>query len=108
MILLNFYSGIIQWLEKHLLTCPSKALFHMECPGCGLQRGIIFLMKGDLSASMQVYPAALPILILFVLLILHLIFRFQHGAKMLIYMYIFCALIIMAHYIYKIINQTIF
>ena len=105
-ILLNsFYSNAIRWLESNLLTCPSKQLFHLECPGCGLQRSYIALMKGDLLNSFQLYPAAIPILLLFCYLMLHLYFRFANGAKVLSTLYIFCAIIILVHYIYKIVTH---
>jgi hypothetical protein len=28
-------------------TCPSQAIFHVDCPGCGLTRSFIFLAHGD-------------------------------------------------------------
>jgi hypothetical protein len=101
MFLNSFYSNTVEWLEKHLLTCPSKMLFHMDCPGCGLQRSYIALFKGDFAASFQLYPAAIPILLLISFLFLHLSYRFKNGAFILTLLYIFCAIIILVHYIYK-------
>jgi Protein of unknown function (DUF2752) len=103
--LTSFYADAVRWLEKNLLACPSKKFLHIECPGCGLQRSYIALMKGDLAASFQLYPAAIPMLILFCFLLLHLFFRFKNGSKILMMLYIFCATIIAVHYIYKIVTH---
>ncbi len=38
-----------RWLPGHPLpeTCMSRAVFHIECPGCGLTRSFISLAQGD-------------------------------------------------------------
>lgn len=101
-LLTSFYAEAVLWLEKNLLACPSKKFLHIECPGCGLQRSCIALMKGDIVGSFQLYPAAIPMLLLFCYLLLHLFIRFKSGGKILMILYIFCATIIAVHYIYKI------
>jgi hypothetical protein len=55
----------IKWVEDYLLTCPSKHFFHVDCPGCGLQRSVLALFEGDLVKSFQLYPATIPIFFLF-------------------------------------------
>jgi len=35
-------------------TCPSRSLFHTECPGCGLTRSFVHLAHGDWAASLKV------------------------------------------------------
>ncbi|MBS4066960.1 MAG: DUF2752 domain-containing protein [Chitinophagaceae bacterium] len=107
MLLLGIYANVIQWLEQHMLRCPSKMLLHMDCPGCGLQRGIVALLKRNWAESFRIYPAALPILILFFYLLLHLLFKFKNGARILTILFMFCASIILVHYIYKVINQQL-
>jgi Protein of unknown function (DUF2752) len=108
MNLLGVYINIVEWLEGHMLQCPSKYLLHMDCPGCGLQRGILLLMKGNFQESFRIYPAALPILIMFVYLLLHLLFKFKKGPKNLTIIFLICAGIILVHYIYKVINRQLF
>ncbi|MFT4088373.1 MAG: DUF2752 domain-containing protein [Gordonia sp. (in: high G+C Gram-positive bacteria)] len=36
-----------------LPTCPTKALLHIDCPGCGSLRAIYSLMHGDLGAALR-------------------------------------------------------
>lgn len=73
----------------------------MDCPGCGMQRSFLLLLKGDLAASFNMYPALIPVLLLFTLLSFHLAKKLKNGAVMLKYSYIFCAGIILLSYIYK-------
>ncbi|HWZ15375.1 MAG TPA: DUF2752 domain-containing protein [Mucilaginibacter sp.] len=55
----------VSWLQNHLLPCPFKYITGIECPGCGFQRSVIALIQGKLHQSLQLYPAAIPLLIFF-------------------------------------------
>jgi hypothetical protein len=91
----------IDWLEQHQMSCPSKALLGMDCPGCGMQRSMILLLKGEFAASFSMYPGLIPILATFVFLGLHLKYRFEKGAKTLTYMYVISFGIVLTNYIIK-------
>ena len=100
--------GFVEWLKHHMLTCPSKHFFHFDCPGCGLQRSFIALLKGNLVESLQLYPATIPIIFCLVFTALHVKFSFKHGAAIIKGVYIFAAIIIVISYFYKIFtNQLI-
>lgn len=96
-----YFLHIINWLEAHQLPCLFKSITHFDCPGCGMQRSLILLMKGDITASFFMYPALMPIILLFVFLILHVILKIKNGAFILKYASIFCTSVIMVSYIYK-------
>jgi Protein of unknown function (DUF2752) len=96
--------SIFSWLERFTLPCVFKAVFHHDCPGCGFQRSVLLLGQGAFKASWQMYPPAVPILLLFVFGLAHLRFKFRYGAKIIQYGYIFVALFVMINYIYKIIH----
>ncbi len=53
--------NIIEFLESIMVPCYFKLMFGINCPGCGLQRSIIFLLKGELWESIKMYPPLLPI-----------------------------------------------
>jgi hypothetical protein len=93
---------ISNWLEAHELPCMFKALTHFDCPGCGMQRSFILLLKGDVTGSFFMYPALVPVLVLFVFLILHVTLKFRQGPSILKFAYIICAGIILVSYIYKV------
>ncbi|MCE3294930.1 MAG: hypothetical protein K0R65_644 [Crocinitomicaceae bacterium] len=85
-----------------MLTCHWKQTFGVECPGCGFQRSFLKLFEGNFSESFFLFPATIPLLLLFVLLILHLIFRFKHGAYTLVGLFSLSTLLIVVNFIYKI------
>ena len=101
------YSNFTQWLQHHLLVCPSKKFLHMECPGCGMQRSLLALMQGDFPASWSLYPATVPILLLMGFTLLHLKCRFAMGATIIKYSFVVIAIVIAVFYIYKIVNHKI-
>ncbi len=94
-------------VEQYLLTCPSKKFFYLDCPGCGLQRSLLALIKGDIAASWNLYPPTLFILATLTLLLLHLIFSFKHGAYILKILFIITVAVMAANYFYKIINHQL-
>lgn len=98
-----YFLDIINWLEAHQLPCIFKAITHVDCPGCGMQRSMILLIRGDLAGSFLIYPALIPILLLFTFLTLHVRFKIKGGASILKFAYIFCAGIMLVSYIYKIV-----
>lgn len=99
------YYRIISWLESHEGSCAFREHTGIDCPGCGLQRSIIALLKGDVIESILLFPALLPLLAMFAFLGIHLVFRLKHGAFFLKLLYISNALLILGNFIFKIINH---
>lgn len=73
----------------------------MDCPGCGMQRSMIEMLKGNFVESLKMYPGMLPMVFTMVLLGLHLKYKFRNGAKMLLYSYSFSAGVVVISYIIK-------
>ena len=90
-------------MESHMGTCSFHEQTQLGCPGCGLQRAIIALFKGDLLESLVLFPALFPLLVMFSFLGLHLIFKFRYGALALKIMYMSNVAIILANFIIKLI-----
>ncbi|MBD0287809.1 MAG: DUF2752 domain-containing protein [Flavisolibacter sp.] len=99
--MISFYQHIIDVLKQLMLPCLFKLIFHRDCPGCGFQRSVLLLLRGEFSKSFHLYWATLPILFLFCFCILHLKFGIKHGARILIFLYISIGVLILSHYIYK-------
>lgn len=53
-------------LEKYMIPCLSKTLFGIECLGCGFQRALLLLLRGEWSAAFTMYPAVYSMLAMFV------------------------------------------
>jgi hypothetical protein len=103
----RYWPMIVDWMERNMLTCPSKKWLHLECPGCGLQRSAIALFRGDLHTSLSLYPATIPLLVMLAYVALHLKFDLRHGAVVIKYLYLFAASIIFVFYIYKVLNHKL-
>lgn len=61
---------MLEWLEAHQLSCWIKSVIGIECPGCGMQRAVLLLLKGDFGTSFSVYPGLLPLLLFLILIVL--------------------------------------
>ena len=48
---------IILGLENFMLPCFTKQIIGIDCPGCGLQRSALFLLKGEFWNAFHMYPA---------------------------------------------------
>lgn len=101
-------SALSHFLKEHLVSCSFKKNFHIQCPGCGFQSSFIALLEGNFLDSLKLYPALIPLLFLWLILVLHLIFKFRNGAFIIKYLFLFCTLIIFVNYLIKVINQDIF
>jgi hypothetical protein len=50
----------------HYPACPTRTLFHIDCPGCGAARGLHALLHGDLARAVDhnlLLVATLPLVI---------------------------------------------
>ena len=50
---------IADFLEQHFAACSIKAATGIDCLGCGMQRSIVCLLRGDLYGSIRYYPPLL-------------------------------------------------
>jgi len=98
---------MVDWMERNMLTCPSKRWLHVECPGCGLQRSLIALFRGDLHTSLGLYPATIPLVALLWFVALHLRYDFRYGAVVIKYLQLGVATIVLVFYIYKVLNHKL-
>ena len=82
----------------------NKRFFGIDCPGCGIQRAIMFILKGDFDAALHIFPAIYPMMLLFILLGLNLLDKSRNYSKLIIAMAISTGLVILISYIYKLTN----
>jgi hypothetical protein len=95
------WEKFIGFLESNQLECLYIKYFGLRCPGCGLQTSVIELLKGNIIESFKAYPPLYSILVMFLYLVLHLMFKFKYGSKVLIYMYIINIFSLIINYIYQ-------
>jgi hypothetical protein len=92
---------LIEFLEHHQVSCFYKKYLGVECPGCGMQRSFVYLLKGDFIQSLKMYPALIPTMFMFFFLILHIIFKFEKGHKVLLILFIFNVFLMLSNFIFK-------
>ena len=95
--------GIISFLEEHLLACHWKKEYGVECIGCGMQRSIIHVLRGEFIEAFYMYPAIYTLMAMFGFLLLHIKFNFKQGHKILLGLFIINIVIMITNYILKII-----
>lgn len=61
-------------IEDYMLSCTIKSTFGIECFGCGMQRALLLIFKGDFAAAFQMHPPVYSFL-LFVVSLLIFIFK---------------------------------
>lgn len=86
-----------------MLSCSWKQTFDVECMGCGMQRSLIHLLKGEFIDAFKLYPAIYTLIFMFIFLGLHLKFDYKKGGKILIYLYIINTVLILGNFISKLI-----
>lgn len=78
----------------------------LDCPGCGMQRSLVALLRGHFSESLHLFPALLPFIFTLLLMVLHLRFRFKNGARYILYSYMATAGILVAGYLLKMVTAS--
>ncbi|TDR25312.1 DUF2752 domain-containing protein [Flavobacterium cheniae] len=94
-------------MEKHMLPCMNKQLFGVECPGCGTQRAIAFLLEGEFYEAFKIFPAIYTLGLFFILLGLHLLDKKRNYAKLVIASAILNGAVILIAYLIKIYFNTV-
>ncbi len=92
---------MIHWLENHLFTCLFKAHLGIECPGCGTQRALIALLKGNLAESVHYHAALIPFLATLLALIIQLVVKHEKGGRVVMWLFIFTTCITFIQYIIR-------
>jgi len=84
-----------------MLPCFSKKILGLDCLGCGLQRSVAFLIRGDFVAAWEMYPAIFTIIPLFGVLAADQFFHIKYANKISITLMIASVTLILTNYILK-------
>jgi hypothetical protein len=88
-------------LEDFLIPCLFKTLFGIDCLGCGLQRAIVLLFKGNLIEAFFMYPAIYTIFLFVGMMIFNTLSKRKSQSKSLSIVGILTAVFILGGYIFK-------
>lgn len=89
-----------------MLSCPIKAQLGIDCMGCGMQRALLELLRGNLLASIRLYPGLLPLMLSYLITIAHVIGKFRHGASAAKWSFLTAVAIVVVSYILKLATLT--
>lgn len=96
-----YLSWLLMDIEKYMLPCYTKKLWGFDCPGCGLQRSLVFLLKGDFISAFEMYPAIYTILPLITLLLLDGFTNVKINGKLIVLLTVASITLILGNYILK-------
>lgn len=87
--------------ERYMLPCYTRKFLGVDCPGCGLQRAVLFFLKGEFTAAFNIYPAIYPMILLFTFLGLTKIIDLKHSNTITIALMVTTVAFIITNYILK-------
>lgn len=100
--ILSAFSFLLEKAGNYMLPCPLKYLTGYDCPGCGFQRSLLALLKGDFQQSFQLYPATIPILLTFAIGLTANYFWGQRSKILINVLFMLTGSIITISYLFKI------
>lgn len=88
-------------LEDYMLPCLNKKLFGFDCLGCGLQRSVLLILKGDLIGAFKMYPAIFSLIFLIGYVFLNLKYNFNNSQFIIRLLFAVNAILIVGNFILK-------
>ncbi len=92
---------VLKGLDDYMLPCLNKKLFGFDCMGCGLQRSIAFLIKGQFIDAFIMYPAVYTLMALLGFIIVNSFKNFKNGTKIITILAILNVVTIIVSYLLK-------
>jgi len=88
--------------KEYMLPCLTKKILGYDCLGCGMQRSLLFIAKGEFIEAFKMYPAIYTILLFFILVLYNFLFKKKVKSKIIYSLAVLNIIIIITSYIYKI------
>ena len=88
-------------MEEFMLPCLNKQLLGLDCLGCGAQRALVLVFRGEFAAAFRMFPAIYSILLLLLFLISNLFIKFKGDWYVKVGLIVLSGLIIIGAYAYK-------
>ncbi len=96
--------AIADWLEGHQGTCLIKSNTGVDCPGCGMQRSVVALLRGDFGEAWDMYPPIFPLLLTFLLILFALTFRrYEWRGKALVASFVLSMVFVVVNFVGKLV-----
>ena len=93
--------NLLVHIEDYMIPCLNKKFFGIDCPGCGLQRSVALLFRGEFVAAFQMYPAIYTLIPLFGVLIFKNFFKIKYSNGIIILLSVGTVLLVITNFILK-------
>ncbi|PZD77039.1 DUF2752 domain-containing protein [Mesonia sp. K7] len=91
-------------MEEWMLPCLTQKFFGFPCPGCGGQRALMLLFKGEFTDAFLMYPAIFPLLAMVLVFVSHQFFQLKNFSSVFTKLAIISVTLILINYIFKMIQ----
>ena len=88
-------------MEDYMLPCMFKQTLGIDCMGCGIQRAIVLILKGEFENAFYMFPAIYTTILFFLSVGLLLVDKKHNYQKIVITLAIVNAIIMIISYVYK-------
>lgn len=85
-----------------MLPCINKAVFGIDCMGCGMQRSIALLASGEFVSAFKMFPAIYSLLLLLLVVGLNIFVKFKYAHHIKMGLIILNGVIIVLGYFFRI------
>lgn len=87
--------------EDYMLPCLNKKMFGIDCPGCGMQRSVVLVSKGEFQNAFTIYPAVYTTLLFMIAVFFHFLLKKKITSKILLTLGILNVTIMVVSYVLK-------
>lgn len=88
-------------MEEYMLPCLSKKFLGIECFGCGTQRALVLLLKGEFADAFNMFPAIYTLIPFLLVLGLNFVDKTRNYHKFIVTLGITNAIVMVASYFIK-------
>ena len=87
--------------DDFMLPCMNKSIFGFDCLGCGTQRALLLILKGEFVEAFYMFPAIYTTILFIFILAFNFIDKSRNYHKIIIGLALTNAVIMVVSYFYK-------
>lgn len=91
----------MQAIDNYMLPCLNKKLFGVNCMGCGMQRSMSLIFKGEFIDAFYMYPAIYTLILLLGVVAVNTFKNYKYAYKIIVILAILNTIIIITNFILK-------
>jgi hypothetical protein len=98
---MNLFDSAVDWLELHTIPCPFHLMTGCDCPGCGMQRSVLSLFRGDIEGSITHHISGIPFVLFLFVFLFHLKLQNRYTKTTMNVLIIAVVVLAMLQYLWK-------